>query len=134
MTSIHPTVPREDDLGSFAEARGIMPALQHTGNEQPPCPCKFIFINSTEKTKSDGQHNFPGPARTEAQGRGLHLGARLPGWTRSGHVGMKPGWTLRLRACLVCGLTSQLPPLIAYKRKSFEFKESNHCSCYEATV
>lgn len=27
-----------------------MPALQHTGKKQPPCPCKFIFINSTEKT------------------------------------------------------------------------------------
>lgn len=51
-----------------------------------------------------------------------------------GHVGMKPGWTSRLRACLVCGLTSQLPSLIAHKRKSFQFKESNHCSCYEATV
>lgn len=42
--------------------------------------------------------------------------------------------TLRLRVCLVCGLASQLPSLIAYKRKSFEFKESNHCSCYEATI
>lgn len=51
-----------------------------------------------------------------------------------GPVGMKPGWTSSLRARLVCGLTSQLPSLIAYKRKSFEFKESNHCSCYEATV
>lgn len=38
------------------------------------------------------------------------------------------------RVCLVCGLTSQFLSLIAYKRKSFEFKESNHCSCYEATV
>lgn len=47
---------------------------------------------------------------------------------------MKPRWTSRLSVCLVCGLASQLPSLIAYKRKSFEFKESNHCSCFEATI
>lgn len=47
---------------------------------------------------------------------------------------VRPGWTSRLRVCLVCGLASQLLSLIADKRKSFEFKESNHCSCYEATI
>lgn len=36
--------------------------------------------------------------------------------------------------CLVCGLASQLLSLITDKTKSFEFKESNHCSCYEATI
>lgn len=89
--------------------------------------------------------HHPHPHWREAQffqacleGRGRQ---ELPSWLQvtrlaavRGHVGMKPGWTSRLRACLVCGLTSQLPSLRAHKRKSFQFKESNHCSCYEATV
>lgn len=47
---------------------------------------------------------------------------------------MKAGGTSSLGVCLVCGLASQPPSLIAGERSSFAFKESNHCSCYEAKM
>ena len=69
--------------------------------------------------------------RLEAEGKGLRVNTldviRL-------QRQVSPGRTSRLRVCLVCGLASPLLSLIADKRKSFEFKESNHCSCYEATI
>ena len=44
-------------------------------------------------------------------------------------VEMRPGGTSGLLVCSVCGLA-----LITDERPSFEWKESNHCSGYEATI
>ena len=69
----------------------------------------------------------PGPAR-EQSARASASG-RVILWTRPLASGDRPRRTSGLRVCLFCGLA-----LITDERPSFEWKESNRCSSYEATI